>query len=191
MSYAVIKVGGKQYRVQEGEHLLVDRLKTEPGKTFTPDVLLVDGELGPRATVTVRVVENVLGDKIRIGKYRKRTGYKRHNGFRASLSKIQVESIGASKAAPARKAEPAAESKALRPRQRRPRRRRPRQRRRRGCRRTMPTSPSCRSRRLRRAGTARCSKLHRRTSRSMQSARALSVRSSRRSRPRRRAANGS
>ena len=108
MSYAVIKVGGKQYRVREGEHLLVDRLKTEPGKTFTPDVLLVDGELGARATVTVRVVENVLGEKIRIGKYRKRTGYKRHNGFRASLSKIQIESIGAQKAAPAKKAEPVA-----------------------------------------------------------------------------------
>ena len=43
MSYAIISLGGKQYRVREGERLLVDRLPTEDGKTFTPDVLLVGG----------------------------------------------------------------------------------------------------------------------------------------------------
>jgi large subunit ribosomal protein L21 len=98
MSYAIITVGGKQYRVQEGERLLVDRVKTETGKTFNPRVLLIGGdgstEFAPTTTVTARVVDHVLGDKIRIGKYRQRTGYKRHNGFRSSLTQIEIESIG-------------------------------------------------------------------------------------------------
>jgi len=99
MSYAIITIGSKQYRVQEGERLLVDRLKTEEGKTFNPKVLLTGGdgktELSPSTTVTARVVSHELGEKVRIGKYRRRTGYRRHNGFRASLTQIEIESIGA------------------------------------------------------------------------------------------------
>ena len=49
MSYAIISLGGKQYRVSEGQRLLVDRLPTEDGKTFTPDVLLVGGDGAPRS----------------------------------------------------------------------------------------------------------------------------------------------
>jgi len=119
MSYAIITVGGKQYRVQEGERLLVDRVKTDAGQTFTPRVLLVGGDgntdLAPSTTVTARVVDHVLGEKVRIGKYRQRTGYKRHTGFRSRLSQIQIESIGTAtkKAAAKPKAEPkAAEPKA-------------------------------------------------------------------------------
>jgi large subunit ribosomal protein L21 len=99
MSYAIIHVGGKQYRVREGERLLVDRLKTDEGKTFNPRVLLVGGngktDLTPSTAVTARVVGHVLGDKIRIGKYKKRTGYRKHTGFRSSLTQIEIESIGA------------------------------------------------------------------------------------------------
>ncbi|MGL6278740.1 MAG: bL21 family ribosomal protein, partial [Gaiella sp.] len=47
MSYAIISVGGKQYRVREGEQLLVDRVALEDGATFTPPVLLVGGASGP------------------------------------------------------------------------------------------------------------------------------------------------
>ena len=118
MSYAIITVGGKQYRVQEGERLLVDRVKTDAGQTFEPRVLLVGGDgntdLAPSTTVTVRVLDHVLGEKVRIGKYRQRTGYKRHNGYRSRLSQIQIESIGAGgrKAAAKPKAEPKAETKA-------------------------------------------------------------------------------
>jgi large subunit ribosomal protein L21 len=119
MSYAIIHVGGKQYRVREGERLLVDRLKTDEGKTFNPRVLLVGGngktDLAPSTTVTARVVGHVLGDKIRIGKYKKRTGYRKHTGFRSSLTQIEIESIGAGarKAAAKSKAEaaPAAPAK--------------------------------------------------------------------------------
>ena len=113
MTYAIITVGGKQYRVQEGERLFVDRVKTEAGKTFQPRVLLVGGDgktdLAPSATVTARVVDHVLGEKVRIGKYKPKSGYKRHNGHRSHLSRIEIQGIGAK--ASRKKAE-AAEDKA-------------------------------------------------------------------------------
>jgi large subunit ribosomal protein L21 len=94
MDYAIIRLGGKQYRVREGETLVVDRVKADEGKTFTPDVLLGDG------TVTAKVVAHERGPKIRIGKYKRRTGYKRHNGFRAATSRIEISLGAAKKAAP-------------------------------------------------------------------------------------------
>jgi large subunit ribosomal protein L21 len=100
MDYAIIRLGGKQYRVREGEYLVVDRLKVDEGKTFNPDVLL--GASG--VTVTAKVLEHGQGPKIRIGKYRKRTGYKRHNGFRAATSKVEISLGGAKKAAPKKEA---------------------------------------------------------------------------------------
>lgn len=111
-SYAIIAVGGKQYRVQEGEQLLVDRLAADEGKIFHPTVLLLGGDgktdLAPTGvTVSARVVAHVKGDKVRIGKYRKRTGYRRHTGFRAALTRLEIEKIGARAAAKA--AEPKAE----------------------------------------------------------------------------------
>ena len=114
MSYAIISLGGKQYRVREGERLLVDRLATADGETLTPDVLLVGGDGAPSlsptdVTVTLKVVGQQRGPKIRIGKYKKRTGYKRHTGFRAALTQIEVESIAAAKPAAAR---PKADAKA-------------------------------------------------------------------------------
>src|SRR5919108_5077178 len=101
-TYAIISVGGKQYRVRERDRLLVDRLAAEEGKRFTPSVLLVGGDgetnLAPRdVTVTARVVSQQRGPKIRIGKYRQRTGYRRHTGFRAALTQIEIESIGGGK----------------------------------------------------------------------------------------------
>src|SRR5580693_6226299 len=91
MDYAIIKLGNKQHRVRDGETLVVDRLPTEQGKTFEPVVLL--GE----AKVTATVLEHGRGPKIIIGKYRKRTGYKRHNGFRASTSRVEI-SLGGGRA---------------------------------------------------------------------------------------------
>jgi large subunit ribosomal protein L21 len=109
MSYAIISVGGKQHRVREGEKLLVERLGVDEGKTFEPRVLLLGGDgeadLSPKdGAVTVRVVGHVLGEKIRIGKYRRRTGYRKHTGHRSKLTQIQVESIGAKKRAAPKKA---------------------------------------------------------------------------------------
>jgi large subunit ribosomal protein L21 len=112
-SYAIISVGGKQYRVREGEKLLVDRLKTDEGKTFNPDVLFLggdgDGTLSPRTQVTAKVVGHVLGDKIRIGKRRAKTGYRKQTGFRAHLSQIEIQSIGGAAAKRETAAAPAAE----------------------------------------------------------------------------------
>ena len=119
MSYAIISVGGKQHRVREGEWLLVERLGLDKGKTFEPRVLMLGGDgdpdLSPKAgAVTVRVVGHELGEKIRIGKYRKRTGYRKHTGHRSKLTRIQIESIGAPKRAAAKKetSEPAEKPKA-------------------------------------------------------------------------------
>jgi len=117
MSYAIISLGGKQYRVSEGQRLLVDRLDVEEGKTLTPDVLLVGGSgkpaLAPKdVTVTVKVVGEQRGPKLRIGKYRRRTGYKRHTGFRAALTQIEVQSIGGKKRAAAKPKAPAKQTEA-------------------------------------------------------------------------------
>ena len=122
-SYAIISVGGKQYRVREGERLLVDRLKTDEGKTFNPDVLFLGGDgdpnFAPRTQVTAKVLGHVLGDKVRIGKRRAKTGYRKQTGFRAHLSQIEIQSIGGAAkkaaAAPAQTAQeeaPASEPKA-------------------------------------------------------------------------------
>jgi large subunit ribosomal protein L21 len=106
MDYAIIRLGGKQYRVREGERLVVDRVKADEGKTFNPDVLLGDSGV----TVTAKVISHERGPKILIGKYRKRTGYKRHTGFRAATSRIEI-SLGAQKRAAAKKTEAAAPAK--------------------------------------------------------------------------------
>ena len=126
MSYAIIHVGGKQYRVREGERLLVDKLATDEGATFEPRVLLVGGDgttdLSPTTIVTARVLGHELGQKIRIGKYKKRTGYRKHNGYRSRLTQIQIESIGGSKKAPAAKKTEAVKAKHRRRQPRPPRR---------------------------------------------------------------------
>ena len=103
MDYAIIKIGNKQHRVRDGETLVVDRVGTGEGKTFTPDVLLGDGGV----QVTAKVVAHERGPKIRIGKYRKRTGYKRHNGFRAATSRVEISFGGAKRAAPKKEQEAA------------------------------------------------------------------------------------
>ena len=123
--YAIISLGGKQYRVQEGDRLLVDRLKQDEGKTFQPDILFLGGEgkadFSPKGTtVTARVVGHTLGQKIKIGKYRKRTGYRRHTGHRSRLSEIEIQTIGGKSSTAAKpKAE---EKKAVAPKAEAPKR---------------------------------------------------------------------
>jgi large subunit ribosomal protein L21 len=98
MDYAIIKLGNKQHRVRDGETLVVDRVATEEGKSFEPVVLLGDSK------VTATVVSHERGPKILVGKYRRRTGYKRHNGFRAATSRVEI-TLGAAKKKAAAKAE--------------------------------------------------------------------------------------
>jgi large subunit ribosomal protein L21 len=115
--YAIISLGGKQYVVHEGERFLVDRLDREEGKTFSPDILFLGGgkvaggELSPKSgTVTAKVLGHVLGEKVRIGKYKPKSGYKRHNGYRSRLTQIEITTIGDAK--PASTASPAAPKEA-------------------------------------------------------------------------------
>ena len=104
MSYAVISIGNKQYRVREGQRLLVDRVPHAEGKTFHPHLVMLGGDgdvkLGGELKgqqVTVKVAEHVRGEKIIVGKHKRRTGYKRRNGFRAALTRIEVQSLGATR----------------------------------------------------------------------------------------------
>ncbi len=105
MTYAIIALGGKQYRVSEGQRLLVDRLPLDEGATFNPDVLLVggDGETKIGADdvkgqqVTAVVASHVLGKKVIVGKHRQRTGYRKRNGHRSRLSQIEIQAIGQAK----------------------------------------------------------------------------------------------
>ena len=113
--YAVIKIGGKQYRVEEGQKLLVDRQRHAAGDAFTPDVLMTGGDevvtdrTKLEGAVSVQVVEHLRGDKIRVFKFKPKRGYRKMRGHRSELTRISVESIGGAarpKRAPARKAEP-------------------------------------------------------------------------------------
>lgn len=120
MTYAIIAVGGKQYRVREGEWLLVDRVAADEGKTFKPDVLLLGGDGEPKlggdlknAEVTALVAAHVLGEKVVVGKHRQRTGYRRRKGHRSRLSRIEIQSIGTkgTRKAPPKKEAAAGEKK--------------------------------------------------------------------------------
>jgi large subunit ribosomal protein L21 len=93
MDYAIIKLGNKQHVVRDGETLVVDRLPAGEGESFQPVVVLGEGP------VTATVVAHGRGPKLVIGKYRRRTGYKRHNGFRAATSQVEI-ALGATRKAP-------------------------------------------------------------------------------------------
>ena len=102
MPYAVIKTGGKQYRVVEGQTLLVERLPDEPGATvqLTPLLLAGDGDavldaeaLSSRP-VQAEIVGHERGKKLRIFKFKPKRGYKRRTGHRQELTRLRITSIG-------------------------------------------------------------------------------------------------
>lgn len=102
MAYAVIRTGGKQYRVSEGDTLEIEKLNVEPGsKAKFDDVLLVASDAGVRigtpvvkgASVTADVVDQIKGDKIVAFKYRRRKGYHRTVGHRQRLTKVKITAI--------------------------------------------------------------------------------------------------
>ena len=127
MSYAIISIGNKQYRVREGQRLLVDRGPHDEGKTFHPDLVMLGGDGEPKLgsglkgkQVTVKVAEHVKGRKIVVGKHKRRTGYKRRNGFRASLTRIEVQSIGATRSRSTAARKPGEKPAAKKPAARKP-----------------------------------------------------------------------
>ena len=102
MAYAIIRIGGRQFRVAEGDTLDVDRLDVEPGKTATfGDVLLfADGKdvthgdpLVSGARVTAEVVEQRKDKKVLAFKYKRRKGYHRTVGHRRKLTRVKIKTI--------------------------------------------------------------------------------------------------
>ena len=119
--YAVIETGGKQYRVQEGDVITVEKLNAEVGETVTFDKVLVLGEgkdvkAGTPyvdAAVTGSVVENGKGQKVIIFKYKAKKDYRKKQGHRQPYTMVKIESLGG--AAPkkaVKKEEPKAEAAA-------------------------------------------------------------------------------
>ena len=111
MAYAIIKTGGRQFRVAEGHTIDVDLLEVDPGKTATFDHVLMfaDGKnvthgdpLISRAKVTAEVLQQRKDKKVIVFKYKRRKGYHRTVGHRRKLTRVKIKSInvGAKKAAP-------------------------------------------------------------------------------------------
>ncbi|GAA1385862.1 50S ribosomal protein L21 [Pseudonocardia kongjuensis] len=99
--YAIVKTGGKQYKVAVDDVVTVEKLDGEPGAEISlPAVLLVDGDQvttdvsGLTSAVTATVVEHTKGPKIRIHKFKNKTGYHKRQGHRQPLTKVQVTAIG-------------------------------------------------------------------------------------------------
>ncbi len=106
--YAIVKTGGKQYKVAEGDVIEIEKLDGDPGAAITlPAVLLVDGSavtatLDALAAVTVsgEVVAHTKGPKIIIHKFKNKTGYHKRQGHRQPLTQVKVTgiSVGSAKA---------------------------------------------------------------------------------------------
>jgi large subunit ribosomal protein L21 len=97
--YAIVKTGGKQYRVEQGQWLLIERLPVEEGAKVTLDALLfVDGETvldGPDGIkVEAKVLAHERGPKLRIVKFKPKRGYKRRTGHRQELTRLEITKIG-------------------------------------------------------------------------------------------------
>ena len=112
--YAIVEIAGHQYKVTKDQQLIVNRLHADEGaKVQFDNVLLIDnsGDItvgAPAisgAAITAKVNGHLKGDKVIVFKKKRRKGYRKKNGFRASLTEIQIESIVASGAKAAKKAE--------------------------------------------------------------------------------------
>jgi large subunit ribosomal protein L21 len=108
--YAIVKTGGKQYRVERGQHLLVERLPDAEGASIALEPILYrsdeaifdrDGLAGVK--VTAKVLGHERGEKLRVFKFKPKRGYKRRTGHRQELTRIEVTEITAGKASKAAK----------------------------------------------------------------------------------------
>jgi large subunit ribosomal protein L21 len=125
--YAIVKTGGKQYRVERGQTLLVERLAADEGANvalepilYRSDDAVFDAAGLKKVKVTAKIVAHERGEKLRVFKFKPKRGYKRRTGHRQELTRIEVTdiSMGAAKEAAAKStakpaaAKPAAESQA-------------------------------------------------------------------------------
>ncbi len=100
--YAIVRAGGRQEKVSVGDVVIVDRLAGQPGGTINlQPVLLVDGETVTsgaddlaKVSVTAEIVDDLRGPKIKIFKFKNKTGYRKRQGHRQDLTRIKITSIG-------------------------------------------------------------------------------------------------
>ena len=100
MAYAIVKTGGKQYRVEEGQTLLVERLPEDEGATVDLQPLLFrstdtifDADGLKKVSVKARIVGHERGEKLRVFKFKPKRGYKRTKGHRQELTRIRITEI--------------------------------------------------------------------------------------------------
>jgi large subunit ribosomal protein L21 len=119
-TYAVIESGGKQYKVEKGTSLLVDRLSKKEGEVvalravlFRDKEVVAEPKELEKVKVEAKVAEHLRGPKIKVFKYKPKKGYRRRAGHRSELTRLEVTELkmGAKKAA----AKPKAESKEAKP----------------------------------------------------------------------------
>ncbi|MCP2518920.1 50S ribosomal protein L21 [Candidatus Aminicenantes bacterium AC-708-M15] len=100
--FAIIETGGKQYKVQEGDRIVIEKLDLNPGEKVVFDrVLLIENNgqtlIGnpyiPNARVEGKLIEQIKGEKIIVFKKKRKKGYKKKTGHRQKLSEVQIEKI--------------------------------------------------------------------------------------------------
>ncbi len=100
--YAIIQTGGKQYKVQAGDEVLVEKLAVEPGAEVSFDVLLVSDDAGIKVgkpivegvKANAKVVEHGKGKKVVVFKYKPKKDYRKKQGHRQPYTKVEILSIG-------------------------------------------------------------------------------------------------
>jgi len=119
--FAIVRTGGKQYRVAAGDKIVVEKLAGEAGDTVTLDDVLLAGDGGDLKstaglTVSAEIVAQAKGDKVTVFKKKRRQNYRRKRGHRQQLTILRIVGIGDAKAAPkkaaAKKEAPADEARA-------------------------------------------------------------------------------
>lgn len=112
MKYAIIASGGKQYKVEEGQTILVDKLEADKGKPYTfdkvllarnDDEILIGNPYIASVKVSGKVLDQIKGDKLTISKFKAKVHYRRRIGFRPLYSKILIESVSFGKVAAPKK----------------------------------------------------------------------------------------
>jgi large subunit ribosomal protein L21 len=110
--YAIVKTGGKQYRVERGQTLLVERLAVDEGANvalepilYRSDDAVFDTAGLKKVKVTAKVLSHERGEKLRVFKFKPKRGYKRRTGHRQELTRIEVTDISMGAAAPRKTAE--------------------------------------------------------------------------------------
>ncbi len=100
--YAIVKIGGTQYKVAEGDEIEVDKIDSEKGKTLSFDQVLLLAEdnkvkigqpLIKGAQIKAKMLDQIKGEKVRVATYKAKSRSRKVKGFRASLTKIKIEKI--------------------------------------------------------------------------------------------------